>query len=122
MRWPRPSSSASTRASAGMRQWESRPTSWRQSARPSAANVASPPPPILTSTNWSRIAISSSRERLRRIAAKKLALERGRAAALANVQGIVDRRRVAPAERMGDAAIRDLIRDVPSKSPRSLNA
>jgi hypothetical protein len=38
------------------------------------------------------------------IAAKKLALER--AAAVAEVRGI-DRLRVAPAERMGDGAIRD---------------
>lgn len=43
------------------------------------------------------------------IAAKKLALER--AAAVADVRGIVDRLRVAPAERMGDGAIRDLVRD-----------
>jgi osmotically-inducible protein OsmY len=43
------------------------------------------------------------------IAAKKLAL--GRAAAVAEVRGIVDRLRVAPAERMGDGAIRDLVRD-----------
>jgi osmotically-inducible protein OsmY len=43
------------------------------------------------------------------IAAKKLALER--AAAVAEVRGIVDRLRVAPAERMGDGAIRDLVRD-----------
>ncbi len=43
------------------------------------------------------------------IAAKKLALER--AAAVAEVRGIVDRLRVAPAEPMGDGAIRDLVRD-----------
>jgi osmotically-inducible protein OsmY len=43
------------------------------------------------------------------IAAKKLALER--AAAVAEVRGIVDRLRVTPAERMGDGAIRDLVRD-----------
>jgi osmotically-inducible protein OsmY len=43
------------------------------------------------------------------IAAKKLALER--AAAVAEVRGIVDRLRVAPAERMGDGAIRDFVRD-----------
>jgi osmotically-inducible protein OsmY len=43
------------------------------------------------------------------VAAKKLALER--AAAVAEVRGIVDRLRVAPAERMGDGAIRDLVRD-----------
>jgi len=49
------------------------------------------------------------------IAAKKLALER--AAALADVQGIVDRLRVAPAERMGDGAIRDLVRDALLEEP-----
>lgn len=43
------------------------------------------------------------------IAAKKLALER--AAAVAEVRGIVDRLRVTPAERMGDGTIRDLVRD-----------
>jgi osmotically-inducible protein OsmY len=43
------------------------------------------------------------------IAAKKLALER--AAAAADVRGIVDRLRITPAERMGDGAIRDLVRD-----------
>ena len=43
------------------------------------------------------------------IAAKKLALER--AAAVADMRGIVDRLRVAPAERMEDGAIRDLVRD-----------
>jgi osmotically-inducible protein OsmY len=43
------------------------------------------------------------------IAAKKLTLER--AAAVADVRGIVDRLRVTPAERMGDGAIRDLVRD-----------
>ena len=43
------------------------------------------------------------------IAAKKLALER--AAAAADVRGIVDRLRVAPAEHMADGAIRDLVRD-----------
>ncbi len=42
-------------------------------------------------------------------AAKKLALER--AAAVADVRGIVDRLRVAPAQRMGDGAIHDLVRD-----------
>ena len=43
------------------------------------------------------------------IAVKKLALER--AAAVADVRGIVDRLRVAPAERLGDGTIRDLVRD-----------
>lgn len=43
------------------------------------------------------------------IAAKKLALER--AAAIAEVAGIVDRLRITPAERMGDGAVRDLVRD-----------
>lgn len=43
------------------------------------------------------------------IAAKKLALER--AAAIADVRGIVDRLRVTPAEHMGDGAVRDLVRD-----------
>ncbi len=49
------------------------------------------------------------------IAAKKLALER--AAAVAQVRGIVDRLRVAPAERMGDGAIRDLVRDALLEEP-----
>lgn len=44
------------------------------------------------------------------IAAKKIALEI--AAASGGIQRIVDRLRVAPAERMGDAAIRDHVRDV----------
>jgi osmotically-inducible protein OsmY len=43
------------------------------------------------------------------IAAKKLALER--AAAVADVRGIVDRLRVAAAARMADGAIRDHVRD-----------
>ncbi len=43
------------------------------------------------------------------IAAKTRALER--AAAVAGVRGIADRLRVAPAQRMGDGAIRDLLRD-----------
>lgn len=43
------------------------------------------------------------------IVAKKLTLER--AAATAGVGGIVDRLRVAPAQRMGDDQIRDLVRD-----------
>ena len=43
------------------------------------------------------------------IAAKKLALER--AAAVAGIRGIVDRLHVAPAERMGDGAVRDLVRN-----------
>jgi osmotically-inducible protein OsmY len=43
------------------------------------------------------------------VAAKKLALER--AAALAELSGIVDRLRVRPAQRMGDGDIRDLVRD-----------
>lgn len=49
------------------------------------------------------------------IAAKKLALER--AAALADVHGIVDRLHVAPAERMGDGAIRDFVRDALLEEP-----
>jgi osmotically-inducible protein OsmY len=43
------------------------------------------------------------------IAAKKLALER--AAAVAGPRGLVDRLRVAPAERMADGAVRDHVRD-----------
>jgi len=43
------------------------------------------------------------------IAAKKLALEL--AASVPGVGGIVDRLRVAPAERMGDGAVRDHVRD-----------
>jgi len=43
------------------------------------------------------------------IAAKKLVLER--AAAVPGVDGIVDRLHVAPAQRMGDDQIRDLVRD-----------
>ena len=43
------------------------------------------------------------------VAAKKLALER--LAALPEVSAIVDRLHVAPAERMGDGQIRDLVRD-----------
>ena len=42
------------------------------------------------------------------VAAKKLALER--AAAVAGIDGIVDRIRIAPAQRMGDGAIRDELR------------
>ena len=49
------------------------------------------------------------------IAAKKLALER--AAAVADVRGIIDRLRVAPAERMGDGAIRDLVPDALVEEP-----
>jgi len=49
------------------------------------------------------------------IAAKKLALER--AAAVADVRGIVDRLRVAPAERMEDGAVRDLVRDALLEEP-----
>jgi osmotically-inducible protein OsmY len=49
------------------------------------------------------------------VAAKKLALEA--AAALPPVAGIVDRLRVAPAERLGDGAIRDLTRDALLQEP-----
>ncbi|MBI2089994.1 MAG: BON domain-containing protein [Deltaproteobacteria bacterium] len=49
------------------------------------------------------------------IAAKKIALEI--AAASGGIQRIVDRLRVAPAERMGDAAIRDHVRDVLLQEP-----
>jgi osmotically-inducible protein OsmY len=49
------------------------------------------------------------------VAAKKLALER--AAAVPRVAGIVDRLRVAPAERMGDGQIRDLVRDALLQEP-----
>lgn len=43
------------------------------------------------------------------IAAKKLVLER--AASVPGIRGIVDRLRVTPAEKMGDDAIRDAVRD-----------
>ncbi|MCK6452601.1 MAG: BON domain-containing protein [Alphaproteobacteria bacterium] len=49
------------------------------------------------------------------IAAKKLALER--AAAVAGVDHIVDRIRVAPAERMGDKQIRDHVRNALVQEP-----
>ena len=49
------------------------------------------------------------------VAAKKLALER--AAAIPGVQSIVDRLRVAPAQRMGDDQIRDLVRDALVEEP-----
>ena len=49
------------------------------------------------------------------VAAKKLALEA--AAAVPGVVGIVDRLRVAPAERMGDGQIRDLVRDALLQEP-----
>ncbi len=49
------------------------------------------------------------------VAAKKLALER--AAAVADVRGIVDRLRVAPAERLADGAIRDHVRDALVEEP-----
>lgn len=49
------------------------------------------------------------------IAAKKLALEL--AAAGPGINGIVDRLRVAPAQRMGDGAIRDHVRDALIQEP-----
>jgi osmotically-inducible protein OsmY len=49
------------------------------------------------------------------IAAKKLALEL--AGAIAGVSGIVDRLKVSPADRMGDAAIRDHVRDIMLQEP-----
>jgi osmotically-inducible protein OsmY len=49
------------------------------------------------------------------IAAKKLALEL--AAAVPGVSGIIDRLRVAPAQRMGDGAIRDHVRDALLQEP-----
>lgn len=49
------------------------------------------------------------------VAAKKLALER--AAAVPGVDGIVDRLRVVPAERMGDGRIADLLRDALLQEP-----
>ena len=49
------------------------------------------------------------------IAAKKLALEL--AAATPGVDGIVDRLRVAPAERMADGAVRDAVRDALMQEP-----
>ena len=49
------------------------------------------------------------------IAAKKLALEH--VAALAGVDGIVDRLHVAPAERMGDGQVRDLVRRALEQEP-----
>jgi len=49
------------------------------------------------------------------IAAKKLALER--AAAVPAVSHIVDRLRVAPAERMMDGQVRDLVRDALLQEP-----
>lgn len=49
------------------------------------------------------------------IAAKKLVLER--AAALPRVEAIIDRLRVAPAHPMGDAAIRDSVRDALLQEP-----
>lgn len=49
------------------------------------------------------------------VAAKKLALER--AAAVRGVRSIVDRIRVAPARRMGDAEIRDHLRDAILSEP-----
>jgi osmotically-inducible protein OsmY len=49
------------------------------------------------------------------IAAMKLALER--AAAVPGVAGIVDRLRVQPAQRMGDGAIRDHLRDAWLQEP-----
>jgi osmotically-inducible protein OsmY len=49
------------------------------------------------------------------VAAKKLALER--AAAVAGVHSIVDRIRVEPARRMGDAEIRDHLRDTLLSEP-----
>ena len=49
------------------------------------------------------------------VAAKKLALEC--AAAIPGVTGIVDRLRVAPAERMGDGQVRELVRDALLQEP-----
>jgi osmotically-inducible protein OsmY len=49
------------------------------------------------------------------VAAKKLALEL--AAAAPGINGIVDRLRVAPAQRMGDGAIRDHVRDALIQEP-----
>jgi osmotically-inducible protein OsmY len=49
------------------------------------------------------------------VAAKKLALER--TAALAEVTGIIDRVRVAPAQKMRDHAIRDHVRDALVQEP-----
>lgn len=49
------------------------------------------------------------------LAAKKLALEH--AAAVAGVEGIVDRLHVAPAQRMGDGEIRDLVRRALEQEP-----
>lgn len=49
------------------------------------------------------------------IAAKKLALER--AAAVPGIAGIVDRLRVAPAQRMGDGEIRDAVRNALVEEP-----
>ncbi len=49
------------------------------------------------------------------IAAKKLALEL--AAAMPGIDGIVDRLRVAPAERMADGAVRDAVRDALMQEP-----
>ncbi len=49
------------------------------------------------------------------LAAKKLALEH--AAAVAGVEGIVDRLHVAPAERMGDGRVRDLVRRALEQEP-----
>ncbi len=52
------------------------------------------------------------------IAVKKLLLRR--AAAHPTVEGIVDRLRVAPAQRMGDKQIRDLVRDALMQEPALL--
>lgn len=49
------------------------------------------------------------------VAAKKLALEA--AAAIPGVDGIVDRLRVVPAQRMGDKEVRDLVRDAILQEP-----
>jgi len=49
------------------------------------------------------------------VAAKKLALER--ASAVRGVDGIIDRLRVEPAQRMGDGQIRDLVRDALLQEP-----
>lgn len=49
------------------------------------------------------------------VPAKKLALER--AAAVPGVEGIIDRLRVAPAQRMGDGAIRDELRKALLQEP-----
>jgi osmotically-inducible protein OsmY len=49
------------------------------------------------------------------VAAKKLALEH--AAAVAEVDGIIDRLRVVPASPMGDGEIRDLVRDALVQEP-----